>query len=311
MSPSATKSYLDYELRITHYAPHMSIRSLLLLLPLLLLPAISVIASGLPQTNGPTLQLNYDAQSVSGNPISEFMYFVPLLSEEVVSVQTRSNATQRARVLSLSRQDQGRTFSAKCEFEFSGSGFHRDVFDHTETIRRHEAALKQGHPLQRQLTAITVEGPGLGLIEIEGTVTNGVSSVSEIHLRFNAHGKTSPVSILLEDILYRQDALHITNELVARVNSLTFSRKPGPPQMEVTVASVKHKDASDNLWQNLKGSLTGTAVNWFIPPLRIQSLGHATMLDFGLALATRDPAFTFPSATNLQTAAPEGTRVSP
>jgi hypothetical protein len=42
------------------------------------------------------------------------------------------------------------------------------------------------------------------------------------------------------------------NEIVARVNTLTFRRQPGPPTMEVSVASVKHKDAGDGFWQNLQ-----------------------------------------------------------
>ena len=89
------------------------------------------------------------------------------------------------------------------------------------------------------------------------------------------------------------------NELVARVNTLTFRRMPGRPKMEITIASVKPKSAGDNLWQNFKGSLKGMAVNLLIPPLDIEARGHQAMLDFGFALATEAATFTFPHAPHL------------
>jgi hypothetical protein len=54
-------------------------------------------------------------------------------------------------------------------------------------------------------------------------------------------GKTSPVSIGLCEIRYHEGEFRRLNEIVARVNTLTFRRGPGPPKMEVTVASVKNK----------------------------------------------------------------------
>jgi hypothetical protein len=252
--------------------------------------------------SGPTLQLSYDAATPVASPIAEFMYFVPLISEEPVSVLSRSNATQRARVLSLTRRDSAHSFTLKCEFEFFGAGSHCNLFDHAPLVHRRQEQLKQGRDLQRLLTSITVEGPGLGTIEVEGTLSNQVPQATEIRMRFNAHGKSSPVSILLEDIHYQNGQFIPTNGLVARVNTLTFTRKPGPTEMEVTVASVKPKAARDNFWQNFKGAVAGAAVNCFIPPLKIRPLGHQTMLDFGLALATRSATFTFPQATNLAAA---------
>ena len=70
--------------------------------------------------------------------------------------------------------------------------------------------------------------------------------------------------------------------------------------MEVTVASVKKKGAGQNLWQSIKGSLTGAAVNLFIDPLTVETTGHQAMLDFGQALVSGAPTFTFPRARNLK-----------
>ena len=70
--------------------------------------------------------------------------------------------------------------------------------------------------------------------------------------------------------------------------------------MEVTVASVKNKAAGEGLWQNLKGSVKGLAVNLLIDPLMIEAVGHRAMLDFGGALTSGATTFTFPRATNLK-----------
>ena len=137
---------------------------------------------------------------------------------------------------------------------------------------------------------------------VAGTVSNGVRTVTEVRLRFNARGKTSPVSIGLCDIHYQEGAYQYQNEVVARVNTLTFRRKAGPPKMDVTVASVKKKGAGKNLWQSLKGGVKGLAVNLFIDPLTVEAVGHQAMLDFGQALVSGAPTFTFPPAKNLKSA---------
>ena len=72
--------------------------------------------------------------------------------------------------------------------------------------------------------------------------------------------------------------------------------------MEVTVASVKNRGAGDSLWQSIKGSIAGTAVNLLIEPLTVQRMGHQAMLDFGQALVSGAPTFTFPQARNLKDA---------
>jgi len=233
------------------------------------------------------------------NSVADFMYFVPLISQEPVVAFTNPAVDHRVRVLSTTRRLKGRTFQVTCEFEFCGNGFERHVFDYNREIHRHEDQLKRGRLLPHVLAAINVEGPGRGTIEIDGTQANGAQTVAEVRLRFNAHGQSSPVTIALRDIRYSDGAFQPVNEVVARVNTLTFQRKPGPPKMEVSVASIRPKDAAESRWQSLKGSIEAMAVNLLIPPLDVDARGHQAMLDFGLALAAGAATFTFPHAPNL------------
>jgi hypothetical protein len=249
---------------------------------------------------GPTLRLDFGRDQSPGNPLASFMYFVPLISPEPVSSITSPGSTQAARVLSAKRKSTSHSFVVTCEFEFTGAGSHQSIFDLEPIIRRHERQLKSGGTTGRRLNSITVDGPGSGVIEVEGTISNNVEIVSEVRLRFNAHGKTSPVSIGLCEVRYNDGEFRHVNEIVARVNALTFRRKPGPPKMEVTVASVKNKGAGNGLWQNLKGRVKGLAVNLLIDPLTVQAVGHRAMFDFGHALVSGAATFTFPHATNLQ-----------
>ena len=265
-------------------------------------PADASARTQMTNATGPTLRLDYERGKSAGNPVAAFVYFVPLISPEPVSSVTSSNSTQTARVISAQRRFTADAFTVKCDFEITGLGLQQSLFDFTNQIRRHERKLKEGGALRRQLSGITVEGAGSGQVEVEGTISNGVQTVTEVRLRFNARGKTSPVSIGLSDIQYRDGAFQNCNEVVARVNTLTFRRKPGPPKMDVTVASVKKKGASQNLWQSLKGGVKGLAVNLFIDPLTVEAVGHRAMLDFGQALTSGAPTFTFPHARNLKNA---------
>jgi hypothetical protein len=137
-------------------------------------------------------------------------------------------------------------------------------------------------------------------IEVAGTMTDQVPTVTEVRLRFNGRGQRSPVTIGLHDIRYFDGSFRLHNESVARVNTLIFRRKSGPSKMGITVASVKRKDASNNFVQNLMGGLKGTTVNLFIQPITVERAGNEAMLNFGLALALEEPAFTFPRAKNLK-----------
>jgi hypothetical protein len=249
---------------------------------------------------GPTLHFDYGSGRPLENPLNKFMYFVPLISPDPISVSTNAGNTQSARVLSSSCRTNGSSFHATCEFEVVGEGLEQNVFDHADFIRQHDKELKAGKPLLKQLDAINVQGSGSGSVEIEGTLTNGRPTVTEVRLRFNGHDRTSPVIIRLHDIVYRQGAIHLENEIVARVNMLTFCHRSGTPKMEVTLASVKSGDAGDGLWQNFVGRVKGVVANLFIPPLTVPADGHQAMMNFGLALAMEDATFTFPFATRLK-----------
>jgi len=249
---------------------------------------------------GPTLHFDYGNGRPLENPLNKFMYFVPLISPDPISVSTNAGNTQSARVLSSSCQTNGAAFHATCEFEVVGEGLQQNVFDHTDFIRQHDKELKAGKPLLCQLDAINVQGSGSGSVEIEGTLTNGRPTVTEVRLRFNSHDRASPVIIRLHDIVYRQGAIHLENEIIARVNMLTFCHKSGTPKMEISLASVKAGDAGDSLWQNFVGRVKGVVANLLIPPLTVPADGHQAMMNFGLALAMEDATFTFPFATRLK-----------
>jgi hypothetical protein len=263
-------------------------------------PALAVTDAA----TGPTVRLDYGRGQSAGNPVASFMYFVPLISPEPVFSSTSPGSTQTARVLSTRRKDTVHSFVVNCDFEFTGDGSQQSILDLAPTIRRQERDLIAGGSTGRQLSSITVNGPGSGTVEVEGTISNHVDIVREVRLRFNAHRKISPVSIELCEIRYNDGEFQRLNEIVARVNTLTFRREPGPTKMEVTVASVKNKTAGDGLWQNFRASIKGFAANLLIDPLTVEAIGHRAMLDFGGALASGAGTFTFPRATNLKSNSP-------
>ncbi len=253
--------------------------------------------------SGPTLHLDYGEGVPHDNAISTFMYFVPLISPEPVSVLTNAGNTQCARVLSFSCQTNGVNFHATCEFDFTGTGSQQNILDNSGKIRQHQRELQAGDSIKHVLSAITVAGTGSGDVEIGGVFTNGQCQVNLVRLRFNRHGHTSPVSIDLEDYCGRNGAVQVENPVVARVNTLTFQRMPGTPKMEVSLASIKRKDAGNGLWQNFLGEIKGVTANLFLPPLKIEPEGQQAMLAFGLALATKTSRFTFPHAARLKATA--------
>ena len=192
---------------------------------------------------GPTLHFDYGNGKPLDNPLSEFMYFIPLISPDPISVSTNAGNTQCARVVDSNCQTNGAAFHAICKFEFIGDGLQRNAFDHTAAIRQHEQQLKSGKPLPHQLDAINVQGSGSGSVEVDGTLTNGLHTVTEVRLRFESREHDSPVNVSLHDIVYRNGAIHLENEIVARVNMLVFCKKSGLPKMEITLASVKPEAA--------------------------------------------------------------------
>jgi hypothetical protein len=269
--------------------------------PLLLLFAFSLLGSrpAAAGLRGPTVQFDYGAGHPVTNALGKFMYFIPLISPDGISVRTNAGNSQCARVTSFRCRTNSTTFQAVCEFDLLGDGQQRNVFDHGALIERQLPELESGKTLTRQLEAIVVQGAGSGTVEIDGLYTNGQAAVSEMRMRFNSRGRTSPVSVILKDISMRDGKLCYANETVARVNSLIFWQHT-PPQMGVTLASVKRAGAGDGLWENLVGDLKGAAANLLLPPLSITAGGQQAMLEFGLALAMEKPAFTFPFAERLK-----------
>jgi hypothetical protein len=267
----------------------------------LLVAALDCPAGAAVDTNGPTLRLGYGAEQPAPNSVADFMYFVPLISIQPVSSLTCPGSTQSVRIISTRRRVSSHSFTVTCEAELTGDGWQRSVFDLTASIRRHESQLQNGGSILRQLKSIEVQGAGAITMEVEGVVSNGLATVKEVRLRFNAHGHPSPVWINLCEIRRLNGEPLPVNEILARVNTLTFRRRAGPPTMEVGISSVKHKEAGNGFWQNLKGRLAGAAANMLLDPLPVEAAGHEAMLDFGLALLTDAPTFTFPRARNLQT----------
>jgi hypothetical protein len=250
------------------------------------------------ETNGPTIHLQYQGQETAAVAVAEFMYFVPLIASSPVSSLTSPGSTQSVRMVSAKRHFSRHSFTVTCEVELTGDGWQQSVFDLAPAIRQHESQLQNGGSLTRQIKSIDVQGAGALTVEVEGSVSNEVATVREVRLRFNAHGHASPVSIDLCDIRRVNGDVQPANEILARVNTLTFRRQPGPPAMEVSVASIKRKEAGDGFWQNFKSRVEGAAVSMFLEPLTIQAAGHQAMLDFGQALVEGAPTFTFPRAAN-------------
>jgi len=247
---------------------------------------------------GPTISLRH-GNVAEANPLASFMYFVPLISPAPVSATVSPGSAQRARFASATRHFTASSFAVTCEFEFVGPGTQESDFDLTPEIQRHERRLKQGGTLEHQLKSILVNGPGDVSVEIEGVISGNVRTVNEVRLHFNAQGQESPVTIALCDIRYAGGKFEPVNELMARVNALTFRRSAGIPKMEVSLASIKEKDEGNTLWQNFKGRVKGIAANFVLPPLPVEAVGNQAMLDFGLALASSSETFTFPLARNL------------
>lgn len=253
---------------------------------------------------GPTLEFDYTPGLSPTNLICQFMYFVPLISPEPVTMLVSPENSQGARLLSIQSRTNQTTFLTRCEFEFVGSGSLQNIFDHTEVVAHHREELQAGETLTRQLSGISVTGTGLCTVEISGDWTNNTPAANKVQLHFDVHGNTSPVTINLQDLCYRDGKIEIEKEIVARINTLTFRRTKGAPKMEVSLGSIKRKGASESLWSNFVGGLKGSVANLFIPPLKIEAEGQRAMLEFGQALATQKPEFTFPLAHRLKTPLP-------
>lgn len=265
-------------------------------------PASRPVVPGPSARVGPTIRL--EAALEAGNPIAAFMYFVPLISPELVSLTASAGNTQRARVIALTRRRDGQTFSARCDFAIVGDGWHRHTFDFAAVIRQQAKKLAEGGSVGRRLHYIHFGGEGSGAVEVQGRVAEGGDVVTDVVLRFRTRGGRSPVIVSICDIRRENGEIKICNEIVAGVRALTFRRTADRPRMGVTLCSVSKGGAADTWWEQAKGMVAGAVANAVIKPIGVEAVGNQAMLDFGHALFAEQPTFTFPKARNLKSGPP-------
>jgi hypothetical protein len=265
-------------------------------------PPAADTRQGKEDRTGPTVLLSYEQGTLERNPIQAFMYFVPLISPVAVDRQTTAENSQRVGIVSYEKKVTSRTFSLNCEYEIKGSGFSRYQFDPPGMIALKIAESKKpnGEPLTNVLDYIHFEGEGYGSVRVKGTINGTTETVTEVDLEFNARGCTSPAVVGLYDVKAKNHQYgyeNRSNQIVARVNTLTF-KKSEDPRMGITVACITKKGGSNGFFGQLKAAIA----NLFLKPAKITPLGNQTMLDFGRALLDRKTAFTFPQASNLKDA---------
>jgi hypothetical protein len=249
-------------------------------------------------SNGPTLILNYSKETFRKNPVLAFAYFIPLISPVLVDREISVNNEQQIGIISYERTVTSNSFYVTCEFEILGKGFHKNTFDSAGMIVRNIGDLKEGEPRTNILDYIKFEGEGVGLVEVKGTITGSTQTVTEVDICFNARGQKSPVTVGLYSVKpqngqYKYENRY--NELIARVDTLTFRKSEKNPRMGIEIASIHKKTEDESFW----GSVKAVIANFFIKPLKVDKLGNDTMLNFGYTLLKQKPAFTFPRAKNL------------
>jgi hypothetical protein len=255
-------------------------------------------AADVNDANGPTVALSYSSRTFKINPISSFMYFIPLISPTFVDRETSANNEQQVGIVSYERNVTSKSFYVTCEFEILGKGFHKNTFDPVGMIAKHAGGLAEGESLTNTLDYIKFEGEGFGRIEAKGTMTGSIPTVTEVDLYFNARDQKSPVTIGLYDVKpqngqYKYENRY--NEIIARVDTLIF-KKSENPRMGIEMASIHKKTEDESYW----GTIKAIIANLFINPPKVTKLGNDTMLNFGYALLKQKPAFTFPRAKNLR-----------
>jgi hypothetical protein len=250
-------------------------------------------------SSGYTVLLSYSKETFKENPISSFMYFVPLISPTAVYRETSANNTQQVGIITYERKMTSKSFSVICEFEILGKGFHKNTFEPAGMMALFIGELKEGQSLTNMLDYIQFEGEGFGRIEVKGTIAGSAQTVIEMNMQFNAKGHKSPVTIGLYDVQPRDGQYtyeNRSNQVVARVNSLVFKKSEKDPRMGIKVASISKSPDSEGFWDGIKGAIA----NLFIRPPKVDKLGNDTMLEFGYALLKQKPEFTFPKAKNIR-----------
>src|SRR5271168_4694768 len=92
---------------------------------------------------GPTLRLG-SGEGAGVSSVSDFMYFVALISPAPVFIGSSPGSSLTARLVSATRKTSRTTFSTTCEFQFAGSGLQESMFDLAPEIRRREPQVKAG-----------------------------------------------------------------------------------------------------------------------------------------------------------------------
>ena len=249
--------------------------------------------------NGPTILLDFAKDSFKKNSVPSFMYFVPLISPVLVERQTSIGNEQQASVISRDKKVDSENFYVSCEFYMYGNGFHKNTFDHAGMIARNTGGLDEGEPLKNILDYIKFEGEGYGRIDIKGTINGSKETVTEVNVHFNARGQRSPVTVGIYSVNPQNGKYNYENrynQIVARINVLTFKRCQARPRMGIKLASVNSDEEADGCWGHIKGMIA----NLFINPLEVEKIGNDAMLDFGYALLKERPAFIFPKAKNIK-----------
>ena len=259
-----------------------------------------------PDPAGPTLRLNVSGNDATTIPIADFMYLIPLISPEPISMVASAGNTQRVRITEARRRVSAESFSLESQLDIFGGGSVRSTIHHEPNIQRNPQKLRDSGVIERVLDSITIDGPGAGSIEVEGAITNGLATVTEVRLRFNTGGRVSPVNIGVADLRVTNGVPSTSNEHLARVTSLTFQRDPGSFRMGVTISSVRRKDGREGFWSKL----AALAANIVLKPIKVDPAGHEAMLNLGRQLAAEASSFTFPRAKNLK-AAPAGAPPDP
>lgn len=250
-------------------------------------------------SNGPMVFLDCSEDGAKRNATPAFMYFVPLISPVLVDRKISLNNQQRSGLISCKRKSGSESFYVSCEFQMQGKGFHKNTFDSSEMIKRNTRDLKKGEPLKNILDYIKFEGEGYGRIDIRGEIVGSTEIVTRVDVYFNNRWQKSPVTIGLYSVNpvdgeYKYENRY--NEIIARVNTLTFKKSKETPKMGIKIASLRNAEGSDGTWGDIKGAIA----NLFIKPLEVDKVGNDTMLDLGYALLKKEPTFTFPKAKNLK-----------
>lgn len=250
-------------------------------------------------SNGPTMIMSYSKEKFVKNLIASFAYFVPLIAPTLVDNISSVNNEQQVGIISHKIIVDSKSFHVACEFEILGSGFHMNTFDSAGMIAAHTDELKKGETMTKLLDYIKFDGDGFGIIEVKGTITGSTRIVTEVDIQFNTRGHESPVTIGLYDIKPKDGEYKYenrSNEVVARVNTLSFKKTKKTSRMGIKVASISDTAESEGFFSGLKGAIA----NLFIKPTKVDKLGNTTMLEFGYALLQKNTTFTFPKAKNIK-----------